>query len=218
MFEVTRVRRSIPLWAAGAALLLHLLGNTHYGFFRDELYFIICGRHPALGYVDQPPLVPWIAAATQVFGISLFALRLVPALSAAAVTYAATVLSRRLGADRFGQVLTAICVTLGSDLLLQGVLMTTDVFHPLVWTVAVLCILRLATGGDGRKVEQSEFPQVEHDFRDAAGEVSAHRGVVKWPVGQHAHQSGYLDVNLVPIVDGWASQPRGEGDRRDVEQ
>jgi len=24
---------------------LHLIGNPHYGFFRDELYFIICGRH-----------------------------------------------------------------------------------------------------------------------------------------------------------------------------
>jgi len=142
------VRRSIPLWAAGAALLLHLLGNAHYGFFRDELYFIICGRHPALGYVDQPPLVPWIAAATQAFGISLFALRLVPALSAAAVTYASAVLCRELGGDRFAQALTAVCVTLGSDLLLQGVLMTTDVFHPLVWTVAILCILRLASGGD----------------------------------------------------------------------
>jgi Dolichyl-phosphate-mannose-protein mannosyltransferase len=145
------VRWSIPFWAAGAALLLHLLGNAHYGFFRDELYFIICGRHPALGYVDQPPLVPWIAAATQVFGPSLFALRLVPGLAAAALTWMSVVLGRELGADRFAQVLTAICVTLGSDLLLQGVLLTTDVFQPLVWTVTILSVLRLARGGDDRR-------------------------------------------------------------------
>ena len=75
-------------WAL-VALAVHLLGNAHYGFFRDELYFIVCGRHPALGYVDQPPLTPLLAAFSQSFGLSLFALRVIPALCAAVATYAA---------------------------------------------------------------------------------------------------------------------------------
>jgi hypothetical protein len=28
-----------------------------YGLFRDEMYYIVCGRHLAWGYVDQPPMV-----------------------------------------------------------------------------------------------------------------------------------------------------------------
>ena len=56
--------------------------NPHYGFFRDELYFIICGFHPAWGYVDQPPVVPLLAAGSQLFGHSLFLLRAVPAIFA----------------------------------------------------------------------------------------------------------------------------------------
>ena len=142
------VKRSIPFWAASIALALHLVGNAHYGFFRDELYFIICGRHPALGYVDQPPLVPWIAAGTQLFGTSLFALRLVPEIGDSAATFVGVLLARELGGQRFAQVLTAVCVILGTVLLLQGVLITTDVFQPLVWTGATLCIFRMTTRGD----------------------------------------------------------------------
>ena len=38
------------------ALLIHLLTNGRYGYFRDELYYLACARHLDFGYVDQPPL------------------------------------------------------------------------------------------------------------------------------------------------------------------
>ena len=66
------------LWLGAACFLVHLFANAHYDVFRDELYFIVCGLHPAFGYVDQPPLIPLIAAASfKLFGTTLTPFRLV---------------------------------------------------------------------------------------------------------------------------------------------
>src|SRR5208283_4997031 len=67
------------------AFVLHLWVNGSYGYFRDELYFIVCGRHPAWGYTDQPPLTPLIAWASDEAFHSLRGLRVVPAIAAAAM-------------------------------------------------------------------------------------------------------------------------------------
>lgn len=51
------------LIAALIVFAVHAALGARYNLFRDELYFIVCGRHPAFGYVDQPPAVPLMAAA-----------------------------------------------------------------------------------------------------------------------------------------------------------
>src|SRR5712664_4842782 len=65
--------------------VIHLAFYKGYGFFRDELYFIACSRHLAWGYVDQPPGVAVAAwASRHLLGDTLFAIRFVPMLFAAA--------------------------------------------------------------------------------------------------------------------------------------
>jgi hypothetical protein len=71
---------------ASCKLLIQFAGINHYGFFRDELYYMACGEHLAWGYVDQPPLVAFVAwLARHTLGTSLFATRLLPVLAGAAV-------------------------------------------------------------------------------------------------------------------------------------
>ena len=83
--KLSGIARSPALWLGATCFLVHLSANAHYDVFRDELYFIVCGLHPAFGYVDQPPLIPLIAAASyKLFGTALTPLRLVPALASAA--------------------------------------------------------------------------------------------------------------------------------------
>jgi hypothetical protein len=69
---------------AGIALLkfaLQLHAAPHYGIFRDEMYYLACGQHLGWGYVDHPPLMPFIAwLVSHTLGTSLIAIRLLPAL------------------------------------------------------------------------------------------------------------------------------------------
>src|SRR5512136_2074361 len=75
-------------YLAGAALLIHFAFNARFGYFRDELYYAACGQRFAWGYVDHAPLAPWLAQISRtLMGDSLFALRFLPALAAAAKVF-----------------------------------------------------------------------------------------------------------------------------------
>ena len=56
--------RGNPGWAlAILGLAAHLWASRGYDYFRDEMYFIVCGERLDWGFVDQPPLIPAFAAA-----------------------------------------------------------------------------------------------------------------------------------------------------------
>ena len=49
------------VWAiALAKLVFHIYFNNRYGYFRDEFNYMSCGDHLQWGYVDQPPLIPFL--------------------------------------------------------------------------------------------------------------------------------------------------------------
>ena len=152
MTGVSRGRILAPAPALAAlCLLIHLIANPHYGAFRDELYFIVCGLHPAFGYVDQPPLVPLIDATSyRLFGDALLPLRLAPALAMSATVWLTAEFARLLGGGRFAQSLAGLSTLAAPILLVDGVLATTDLLQPLTWTACAYALTRIARGGDRR--------------------------------------------------------------------
>lgn len=134
-----------------ASLALHLLANGNYGFFRDELYFIVCGSRPDWGYVDQPALVPLLAAGSHaLFGDFLLGFRLIPALVMSATVALTAEFTRVAGGGRFAQWLAGACVLLGPIFLLQGTIFLTDVFQALTWLGVSWALVRLEQTRDER--------------------------------------------------------------------
>ena len=52
----------VLLGLSALKLLALLLLSDRYGYYRDELYHLVCGTRLDFGFVDHPPLVPAVAA------------------------------------------------------------------------------------------------------------------------------------------------------------
>src|SRR5216684_6876265 len=98
----------VVLLLALANFLLHLYFNDRYGYFRDELNYMACGDHLAWGYVDHPPLIPFLMKLSRLLlGDSMRSIRMVPALATSAAVILTGMIVRELGGHRFAMVLSA---------------------------------------------------------------------------------------------------------------
>ncbi len=142
--RITRERpASDGFWTSGmlivfaialAKLVLHCVFNNRYGYFRDEFDYLACAKHLAWGYVDQPPLIPFLVRISyEILGTSLRAIRFLPALASSATVVIAAILARELGARRFALILTGVCVLVAPMYLSDGSLLTTNCLEPLLW-------------------------------------------------------------------------------------
>src|SRR6202030_2682794 len=97
------------LFLCTAKLLLHIFTSVrHYGYFRDELYYLDMARHLDWGYVDSAPLIAVYAKIALWMGGSLAALRILPALAGAALVALTIFIVRDLGGRRYAQFLAGL--------------------------------------------------------------------------------------------------------------
>ena len=125
-------------------LLLHLYTNAFasYGYFRDELYYTACSNHLAAGYVDQPPLSIYLLfISIKIFGKSLFALRLLPAIAAASVAFITGLITRKLSGSYTAIALACLAVSLAPIFLGTGTIYSMNIFDWLFWVLAYYIVI-----------------------------------------------------------------------------
>lgn len=136
------------VWVIALAdLAFHIYFNNRYGYFRDEFDYIACGNHLAWGYVDQPPLLPFlIHLCRAVLGDSLRSIRFIPAVASSLLIVQTAAITRLLGGRRYALWLSAICVLIAPLYLINGSLLVTNCLEPNLWMgcayFAVLAIER----------------------------------------------------------------------------
>ena len=131
------------LWLSLAAIsfVLHLVALTRYGWFRDELYYVVCARHLAWGYVDQPPLsIAILAGIRALAGESLVAMRIAAALATSAAVFLTARLAAQLGGLRFAQMLAGVALMLAPIVLGLGGFYSMNAFDLLLWTIAASAV------------------------------------------------------------------------------
>ena len=130
-----------------AKFAFHCYFNNQYGYFRDEFDYMACGNHLAWGYVDQPPLIPFLSHICRaVLGDSLRSIRFIPAVASSLLVVQTALLAREFGGRRFALLLSAIAVLIAPQYLSNGSLLGTNCLEPNLWMgcayFAVLAIKR----------------------------------------------------------------------------
>lgn len=147
----------LAAWFALAKLLLQFaltLWTIHlgYGYFRDEFYFLMCGRHLAWGYVDQGPMVAVQARLGEIlFGDSVFAIRVLSAVGGALTVGLGGLITWALGGRRPAQALAmfallVVPVYIGVD----GYLCMSS-SEPVFWMGCIFALLLLQQGAPPRE-------------------------------------------------------------------
>ncbi len=120
---------------AAALLVIHIIFNNRYDYFRDEFDYLACAKHLAWGYVDQPPLIPWLTRLSlMILGDSLRAIRFLPALTMSLTVVFTAVITRELGGRAFALICSAASVVASPFYLNNGAMVTTNYLEPLLWT------------------------------------------------------------------------------------
>ena len=142
---------SPAFWIAALGLALHAAAIGRYGIFRDELYYVACGRRLAWGYVDHPPGVALLARISEaLFGTRPEGLRILPILLGGLVVFLAGRIAKDLGGGRFGEALASLATLVAPVFLFVFHYLSMNVVDALVWTLLGWVLLKLLRGGDPR--------------------------------------------------------------------
>ncbi len=118
-----------------------------WGYFRDEFYYLLCGRHLAWGYVDHGPLVALQARlAETLFGHSLAGIRIFTSLGGATRVFLTGLLAWSLGGRRAAQTLAMLAVSLAPIYLVLDGFLSMNSLEAAFWSTCLLALILIQNG------------------------------------------------------------------------
>jgi hypothetical protein len=122
---------------------LHLYFSKNLEYHRDELLYFSLGMHPAFGYATVPPVIGWIAWLMQsLFGSSVFAVRLFPALMSGVMVILISAIAKELGGSVYARILAAVGIMVSVFGLRTFFLFMPVHIDMMFWTLLFYLIIR----------------------------------------------------------------------------
>ena len=139
----------VAVLVAKVALTMPVIGR--YGWHLDELYYAATARHLSWGYVDFPPVTPWLARVSHLlWGDSLVGLRSLSLLAGLGVVVLVVLMVDELGGTPRAQALAAVTVVASSFFLGANILFQPVPFDQLASALFLYCVVRLVVRRDPR--------------------------------------------------------------------
>lgn len=148
--------RLTPEWLIilGLALIklsIHFLTNTNYELHRDALLYLSLADHPDWGYFSVPPGVAMIAGISQyLFGDSVFAIRLFPALVGTLSVVIIGLLVKEMGGGKWAIVLACSAFILSPAFLRSNSMLQPVSFNQFFWLLTAYLFLKMVVREDPR--------------------------------------------------------------------
>ncbi|MFI5145068.1 MAG: ArnT family glycosyltransferase [Ignavibacteria bacterium] len=120
-----------------------------YGYFIDEFYYIACSNHPALGYVDQPPLAPLLLMVYKfIFGASVYSIRILPAIAFSVTIIFTGLIAKQYGGNKSAQFLSALCLMCSPIYPAMCGFYSMNAFEPLLAVIVYYILLKQINDGN----------------------------------------------------------------------
>jgi hypothetical protein len=132
-------------------VIIHFAFAGNLEYHRDELLYFSLGQHPAFGYMSVPPLIGWIAWLMQnIFGFSVWAVRVFPALLSGASIILAAAIARELGGSRYSQFLAGLGLTVSIFFMRSFSLFMPVFIEIFLWTLCIYFIIKYINTNSGK--------------------------------------------------------------------
>lgn len=132
------------LLLAGFKLLLHFATNTNYELHRDAYLYLAMADHLDFGFVSVPPFIAVAGKVIQTtLGDSVFAIRLLPALTGAVSVVVIGLLVRELGGGLWAIAIASVAFVLSPAYLRSNLLFQPVTFNQFFWLLSGLLVVKL---------------------------------------------------------------------------
>jgi hypothetical protein len=148
----SRISADLPIFfLALFNIAVHLVIVNNLEYHRDELLYFSLGQHPDFGFATVPPLIGWAAWLMQhIFGFSLFAVRLLPALLSGLLILLVAEIARELGGSHYSRNLAGIGITISGFALRTFSLFMPVYLDVIFWTLIIYITIRYLNTSSGK--------------------------------------------------------------------